>query len=165
MAECDTYEKLINTNLPMDENLPINLLGGIFNNKSESYKLFWFKAIIDAVCEGKEVISYDELINRMISEAWYMVSEFRLNLGPSDAIERIIKEMAKHQNFKPGEKKVNIIRYLNECTSKDIKKLKDILNLNVPPRTSSIDLTHLRVMDQYIPENLPLHLWKMGLEN
>ena len=35
------------------------------------------------------------LLNQMISKAWYMVIEYHLNLGPSDAIEILIKELSQ----------------------------------------------------------------------
>ena len=45
----------------------------MFDKKSESYKLFWFLAIVDKVSDGKSYLTYDELINWMVAEAWYMV--------------------------------------------------------------------------------------------
>ena len=59
--------------------------------KCESYKLFWFLAIVDKVSDGKSYLTYDELINWMVADAWYMVTEFRLNLGPSDTLEALVK--------------------------------------------------------------------------
>lgn len=129
--------------LPENDKLPINLLSRILKDKSESYKLFWFKAIVDSVCEGKTIIAYDDLINRMIAEGWYMVREFRLNLGPSDAIEMIIKEIEKYTQLKPSEKKENIIKYLNENTNAEIKKAQTRLKKNVPYRLQAPFMGHL----------------------
>ena len=50
---------------------------------SESYKLFWFQAIVNQVHEGETVLTYSTLINEMIADWWYMVLEYKLNLGPS----------------------------------------------------------------------------------
>ena len=70
-------------NLPEYKNLDTQHLQRLFDNMSECYKLFWFQAIVDAVEEEKEIISYDDLVNDMIANAWYMVSEYKLNLGQS----------------------------------------------------------------------------------
>ena len=34
---------------------------------------------------GNTVQTFDQIINHMIMDAWYMVTEYHLNLGPSDA--------------------------------------------------------------------------------
>ena len=61
---------------PESQTVASNKLAAVFANKSESYKLFWFSGILKAVSKGKSVISFDEIINSMICEAWYMVSEY-----------------------------------------------------------------------------------------
>ena len=40
----------------------------------------------------------------MIVDAWYMVSEYKLNLGPSDMLEKTVLYIAETQNFLPSEK-------------------------------------------------------------
>ena len=47
--------------LPYSEELNIEYLGRLFDNTSECYKFFWFKAIVAKVTEGKHRIS---------SESW-----------------------------------------------------------------------------------------------
>ena len=73
--------------IPYSDKIDTASLARLFDNKSESYKLFWFKAILHEVGLGKSEISFSTLIKRMIVDAWYMVSEYKLNLGPSDALE------------------------------------------------------------------------------
>lgn len=45
-------------NLPVSETLDIKYLSRLFDNKSESYKLFWFKAIMGIVAKGRTSASY-----------------------------------------------------------------------------------------------------------
>ena len=40
--------------LPCSEELNIEYLGRLFDNTSECYKFFWFKAIVAKVTEGKQ---------------------------------------------------------------------------------------------------------------
>ena len=73
-------------NLPSQENLDTVHLQRLFDNMSECYKLFWFQAIVEEVYAGKRTLQYNDLINNMIADAWYMVTEYRLNLGPADTL-------------------------------------------------------------------------------
>lgn len=71
----------------------IQYLGKFFENTSECYKLFWFKAIMTKLDEGKTELTFEELVDEMIADAWYMVSEYHLNLGPRDNLERLVHYM------------------------------------------------------------------------
>ncbi len=123
--------------LPHSNNLEIQYLSRLFDNTSECYKFFWFKAIISKVLEGKDYITYDELINEMISDAWYMVSEYHLNLGPNDTLEKLVHYLQEISKLKSSEKKENIINYLKDCTDKEVVKYKRMLTKNVPYRLQS----------------------------
>ena len=68
--------------LPYSEELNIKYLGQLFRNTTECYKFFWFKAIVKKVTKGKLELTYEELVDEMIADAWYMVTEYHLNLGP-----------------------------------------------------------------------------------
>lgn len=61
--------------LPNNEYLNTHSLARLFSNMSESYKIFWFKAIVEHVSKGETELSFDVLINYMIKNAWYMVTE------------------------------------------------------------------------------------------
>ena len=75
--------------LPESEKLNIEDLQRIFDDKSECYKLFWFKAILKKVKDGKQNITYNELICHMMADAYFMVNEYHLNLGPKPYTSRI----------------------------------------------------------------------------
>ena len=75
---------MIITGIPFDEKLNIGVLSKVFERKriSNCYKYFWFQAILENIVEDKVVFTYDEILNQMIEDAWYMVTEFKLRLGP-----------------------------------------------------------------------------------
>ena len=98
--------------IPHSEKLNTASLARLFDNKSESYKLFWFKAILHEVGRGRERMSFRELIRRMIVDAWYMVSEYKLNLGPADTLEKTVLYIAENNDFLPTEKEEVILSYL-----------------------------------------------------
>ena len=120
--------------IPYSEKLNTASLARIFDNKSESYKLFWFKAILHEVGLGRSAISFRELIERMIVDAWYMVSEYKLNLGPADNLEKTVLYIAEKENFLPTEKEDVILSYLHNSDDRELKRLMTVLSQNVPYR-------------------------------
>ncbi len=137
MAELNDRKSInlnINNILPPTDDLPVHLLAAIFKDKNQSYKLFWFQAILDFVCQGEMVITYEQLIHQMVAEAWYMVMEYRLNLGPADALEILINQVRDSSGLLPTAKKDEIIHYLSTSDDANIKKAKQKLILNVPYR-------------------------------
>lgn len=121
--------------LPYSEELNIEYLGRLFDNTSECYKFFWFKAILAKVTAGKYELTYEELVDEMISDAWYMVTEYRLNLGPKDTLENLVDRIKqKYPELKSSEKKSAIIDFLRDTKDKEIIDKKRTLTRNVPYR-------------------------------
>lgn len=136
MAESDFKKRRLEKNgmLPETDNLPIHLLAGIFKDKNQSYKLFWFQAILDFVSDGKFVITYEQLIHKMVAQAWYMVMEYHLNLGPADALEILINQVRNTSGLLPNAKEKDVIRFLKTSEDENIKMAKQKLVKNVPYR-------------------------------
>lgn len=120
--------------LPTNEYLNTHSLSRLFNNMSESYKIFWFKAIVEHVSKGETELSFDVLINTMIKNAWYMVTEYRLNLGPSDTLEKTVKHVQEISGIKSSAKVSEILGFVESCEDKQVKEFKRVLTLNVPYR-------------------------------
>lgn len=76
--------------LPYSPQLNIQYLGRLFVHTSECYKLFWFQSILSKLETGKESVTFEELVDEMIADAWYMVTEYHLNLGPKDNLEAVV---------------------------------------------------------------------------
>ena len=120
--------------LPVSQQVNTASLARIFDNKSESYKLFWFKAILHQVGQGEDEITFRTLIERMIVDAWYMVSEYRLNLGPSDTLEKTVKYIAEQEKFRPTESEDVLLSYLRTGGDRQLRTNMRKLSLNVPYR-------------------------------
>jgi hypothetical protein len=74
--------------LPIFQNLPVQILGQCFKNVSNSYKFYWFLAILDHVSESDEsYISLDEMSLRMLSAAWYPLDYYKLSFGKQDGFK------------------------------------------------------------------------------
>ena len=131
--------------LPYSEELNIEYLGRLFDNTSECYKFFWFKSILAKVTEGKNELTYEELIDEMITDAWYMVTEYHLNLGPKDTLESLVNLIRqKNPNLKSCEKKSVIIDFLKNTVDKEIMNRKRTLTRNVPYRLQAPFMNHLK---------------------
>lgn len=135
--------------LPYSEELNIEYLGRLFDNTSECYKFFWFKAIVTKLTEEhKTEITYEELVDEMIADAWYMVTEYHLNLGPKDTLENTVDLIKlKNPELRSCEKKSVILSYLKNCQDKDINAKKRILTYNVPYRLQSPFMDSLKGKD------------------
>lgn len=120
--------------LPHSDILDIAHFSRMFDNKSECYKLFWFQAIARKIKEGQKTITFETLIDEMIADAWYMVLEYRLNLGPNDALERVVHRLGEISNMKSCEKKDVVLEYVKTCKDKEVLVMKRTLSYNVPYR-------------------------------
>ncbi len=124
--------------LPYSEELNIEYLGRLFDNTTECYKFFWFKAIVTKVTARKYELTYEELVDEMIADAYFMVTEYHLNLGPKDALEGIVNLIKiKNPALKSCEKQSVIIDFLENTQDKEIISKKRALTYNVPYRLQS----------------------------
>lgn len=123
--------------LPYSDQLCVEKLGRIFDNKSECYKLFWFQAIMSKVTARITTMTFDELIDEMIADAWYMVSEYHLNLGPKDNLEAAVNYISQTTGMQPTIKRQEILDYLHDSKDARVTEYKNILAQNVPYRLQS----------------------------
>ena len=123
--------------LPYSDELNIGYLSRLFDNTTNCYKFFWFQAILRKVDGKCSRFSFDELINEMIADAWYMVTEYHLRLGPlgiTDNLEEVVKYIHDEYGYASSEKREKIIAFLQNTDDKRIKKYKSDITLNVPYR-------------------------------
>ena len=118
--------------LPQSDNLAIDSLSGLFADMSESYKIFWFNGILDGVNKGNNIQTFEQIINHMVVDAWYMVTEYHLNLGPSDALEKLIHMLQQDTGLPSNAKPRDILLALEENNNREIKRMKSRLTENVP---------------------------------
>lgn len=66
-----------------ENNLDTDKFARMFNNKAQSYKFYWFEAILNLTKDTDEDLSFEEIIDEMICEAWHTVTHYHLRLGPT----------------------------------------------------------------------------------
>lgn len=73
--------------LPPSSKLPIEHLAACFNNVTNSYKFYWFLAILEYVRNGQgPVIALSDLLAEMVAAVWYPTNYFRLSFGKQDRL-------------------------------------------------------------------------------
>ncbi|MDB5119739.1 MAG: hypothetical protein JWN56_957 [Sphingobacteriales bacterium] len=76
--------------LPKHEVLHIELLSGCFKDCTNSYKFYWFLAILDHLKDSNnDSVSFEDLSLRMISSVWYPLNYFKLSFGKQDSFKNI----------------------------------------------------------------------------
>ena len=80
--------------LPESCELPITALESAFGNITNSYKFYWFLAIIECVKSTENrILSVDELLAQMIASVWYPIHYYRLSLGKQDRLGLIVSRL------------------------------------------------------------------------
>lgn len=123
--------------LPFSEELNIGYLSRLFDNTTNCYKFFWFQAILRKVDRNTNRFTFNEFIDEMIADAWYMVTEYHLRLGPlgiTDNLEEVVKYIYQNYQMMPSERREKILEFLRTTEDKNILKYKRDLTLNVPYR-------------------------------
>jgi len=98
-----------------DERLPVGSFSKLFSNTSASYKFFWFKALFEKTVSGETTLRYEDLVRDMVIEAWYMVTEYHLNLGATDKLQTLVLYLYEKSNLKSNEKSSKIMDYIDSC--------------------------------------------------
>ena len=123
--------------LPYSDNLNIGYLSRLFDNTTNCYKFFWFQAILRKMDGTCRQFTFEELIDEMIIDAWYMVTEYHLRLGPlgiTDNLEEVVKYIYSHYDLRSSEKAEKLREFLLSSNDRIIREYKSALTLNVPYR-------------------------------
>ena len=114
----------------------------MLDDPSQCYKFYWLEAIINLITITGEDLSFDQIINEMICEAWYTVTRYHLHLGPSikgkseNFLEHAIRTVESDCQLQPSASKQDILEAIkrNEAA---IKNDKTNLTVYVPYRLLS----------------------------
>ena len=137
--------------LPADEKLNISALSDVFTVLNQSYKLLWFRGLLAGICEGKSVQTFEEIIHRMVLDAWYPVLGLHLSLGLVDAVENLVKVLKEKSRLSVDTKPEQILKALQTSQDQEIIKLKTRLIQSIPYRfqSSFMDGANWRFWDDH----------------
>ena len=101
MAESDFQkaESQLQIDAEYYNTLDIGGFSRMLKDPSYCYKFYWLEAIVKLISEDRQEVSYDEMINEMISNAWYSVLEFHVHLSGIWGDGEIKDSLEKRHNF------------------------------------------------------------------
>ncbi len=115
----------------------------MLKDPSYCYKFYWLEAIVKLISEDRHEASYDEIINEMISNAWYSVLEFHVHLSGiwgdgemKDSLEKAVLKLYKLSGLPANASKVEIKNKIVEF-DKELHEEKMVLTKNVPYKALS----------------------------
>lgn len=115
----------------------------MLDDTTECYKFYWFDAILSIMSEGLFEIEFDKIIDQMIVDAWYSVSEYHLHLGLKDgtgkimnSLERAVEKLVKQSEIDPEAGKEEIMAEVKR-RNQVIKEEKYQISKMVPYRLLS----------------------------
>jgi hypothetical protein len=114
----------------------------MMKNPSFCYKFYWLEALVQIVNEGRTETTFDEIIDRMIVNAWYSVTQFHIHLSGfvlgdvKDGLEKTVIKLQSITDLQPNADKDQLLRALKEH-AKEIRKEKTQLTNMVPFRALS----------------------------
>lgn len=120
--------------LPQGTNVDAAMFGRMVEDKSASYKLFWTYGIFEEIIHGNSEISFRRITSRMLSLAWYPVTEYHLHLGYSDKIEETIQKVRDYKTIKNTETPEKITDLIEQMDYPDLNTMLSKLSNMVPYR-------------------------------
>jgi hypothetical protein len=116
--------------IPQSNNLPIKYLAAIFDNVTNSYKFYWFLAILEQIRENQSrTIPINNLLARMISSVWYPTNYFRLSFGKQDRLGQIAVQVGEYSGLSIDSNRQEVIRAVQGYLASDSSLARDIKSL------------------------------------
>lgn len=111
-------------------------ISGVFRNTTNSYKYYWWLAIIEICVDSKKKrIYFDEIIFKVISKIWFPVNYFKLSFGKQDRCSKFIQELKQAYNLKDNIKEHELNKYLTHYKHSELlQKIADELTKYAPFR-------------------------------
>ena len=125
--------------------LDIEGFSKMMSSPSYSYKFYWLEAIVQLISANRTEVTYDEIINKMIVNAWFPVQEYHIHLSGiygegevKDNLEKAVSRLFKLSDLPSNADEIQIINKLNEFSDdKELHFYKTELTKNVPYKALS----------------------------
>lgn len=125
--------------------LDIEGFSKMISSPSYCYKFYWLEAIVQLISANRTEATYDEIINKMIVNAWFPVQEYHIHLSGiygegevKDNLEKAVSRLFKLSDLPSNADEIQIINKLNEFSDdKELHFYKTELTKNVPYKALS----------------------------
>ncbi|MFZ5809999.1 MAG: HNH endonuclease domain-containing protein [Chloroflexota bacterium] len=116
--------------LPPSPQLPISALSAGFDNVTNSYKFYWFLAILEHVRENNgRILPLDSLLACMTASVWYPIHYFRLSFGKQDQLARIVSLLGEDSTLMMDSPRSRIIEIARTHIAQEDQIGRAILSL------------------------------------
>ena len=150
MDECYSPQEEYDLNIDKKyyNRLDIDGFAQMMKDPSYCYKFYWLEAIVRLIAERVEKTTFDDIIDKMITIAWYSVREFHIHLSGlqadgvvRDGLERAVLLLSELSGLEANASEIEIINAIKEYNSQ-LKKAKEQLTNMVPYRALAGFFTH-----------------------
>ena len=120
--------------------LDIEGFSKMMSSPSYCYKFYWLEAIVQLISANRTEATYDEIINKMIANAWFPVQEYHIHLsgiyGDGDVKDNLEKAVSRLYELTQLPSNANEIQIMNKLAEfsddKELHSYKTELTKNVP---------------------------------
>ncbi len=118
------------TDLPFSTKLPIHHLAACFDNVTNSYKFYWFLAILEHIREhNSQVIPLKHLLAKMVASVWYPTNYFYLSFGKQDRLSLIALNLKADRELAIDAKHNEVVDVVLAELSANSNVSKEIISL------------------------------------
>ena len=125
--------------------LDIEGFSKMMSSPSYCYKFYWLEAIVLLISANRTEATYDEIINKMIANAWFPVQEYHIHLsgiyGDGDVKDNLEKAVSRLYELTQLPSNANEIQIMNKLAEfsddKELHSYKTELTKNVPYKALS----------------------------
>lgn len=122
--------------------LDVEGFSNMMKDPSFCYKFYWLEAIVILISEGVHQTTFSDLIDEMIANAWYSVTEFHVHLSGvvsgevRDGLERAVLKLQSLSGLNPNASKMEIKEAIKAHETELRNEKKQLTNM-VPYRALS----------------------------
>lgn len=111
--------------LPNSNTLPIDRLSQCFNNTTNSYKFYWFLAILEEITQNQRTkLKMSDLALRMVSLVWYPLDYYKLSFGKQDSFKKIATSISSKMKVDNTPNSLELFSQIqSELPPNEIKKV------------------------------------------
>lgn len=125
--------------------LDIEGFSKMMSSPSYCYKFYWLEVIVQLISANRTEATYDEIINKMIANAWFPVQEYHIHLsgiyGDGDVKDNLEKAVSRLYELTQLPSNANEIQIMNKLAEfsddKELHSYKTELTKNVPYKALS----------------------------
>lgn len=109
--------------LPYSNILPVDKLSQCFKNTTNSYKFYWFLAILEEITQNQKTeLKMSDLALRMVSLVWYPLDYYKLSFGKQDGFKKIARKITSKVQINNSVKSGDLIKQIESNLTQNEQK-------------------------------------------